>query len=216
MTIQEAIIQRHSVRKYQDRPISNIARFLLEECIEKCNAESGLHIQLVMDERKAFRLMFKGVSNYIVMAGKDQEGLDELCGYYGEKIVLFVQQLGLNTCWAGFSTANMVRAFRLDDGERYCISIAVGYGETQGSERSTKTFEDVTKVSGEAPAWFRSGTEAALLAPTAMNQQAFRFELLDDGKVKATARRGPYTKVDLGIVKYHFEIGSGKDSSVWA
>lgn len=216
MTLQEAMIQRHSVRKYQDRPISNIARFLLEECIAKCNAESGLHIQLITDERKAFALTFKGVSNYIVMAGKNREDLDELCGYYGEKIVLFVQQLGLNTCWAGFNGAVMVKAYRLEEGERYCISIAVGYGETQGEERKSKSFSDVTKVSGDVPAWFRSGTEAALLAPTAMNQQAFRFELTDDGKVKATTRRGPFTKVDLGIAKYHFEVGSGRDSSIWA
>ena len=188
----------------------------MEECIAKCNAESGLHIQLVTDEKKAFGLMFKGVSNYIVLAGKDTEDLDELCGYYGERIVLFVQQLGLNTCWAGLSAAKLVKAFRLEEGERYCISIAVGYGETQGSDRSSKVFEDVTKVSGDIPSWFRKGVEAALLAPTAMNQQAFSFELMDDGRVKASAKRGPLTKVDLGIVKYHFEVGSGKDSSVWA
>ena len=216
MTLQEAIISRHSVRKYQDRPISNIARFILEECIAKCNAESGLHIQLVTDERKALGLMFKGASNYIVLAGNDSEYLDELCGYYGERIVLFVQQLGLNTCWAGFSAANIIRAFRLEKGERYCICIAVGYGENQGSTRSSKAFGDVAKVTGDVPAWFRSGVEAALLAPTARNQQAFRFELLEDGKVRAVSNWAPFSKVDLGIVKYHFEIGSGKDSSVWA
>ncbi|MBP0970199.1 MAG: nitroreductase [Oscillospiraceae bacterium] len=216
MTLAEAMIQRHSVRKYQDRPISNIARFLLEECISKCNAESGLHIQLVTGEPKAFGRMFSGVSNYIVMAGKKSSNLDELCGYYGEKIVLFAQQLGLNTCWAGLSSANKVGAFSLKEGEAYCISIAVGYGETQGSERSTKVFDDVVKVRGAVPQWFRSGVEAALLAPTALNQQEFRFELLEDGKVKATVRRGILSKVDLGIAKYHFEAGSGKDSSVWA
>lgn len=216
MTLTEAMIQRHSVRKYLERPISNIARFLLEECIAKCNSESGLHIQLVTDEPKAFGLMFKGVTNYIVLAGKKGDSLDELCGYYGERIVLFTQQLGLNTCWAGLSSANKIRAFSLEEDEEYCISIAVGYGETQGSERSTKIFDDVTKVRGAVPAWFRSGVEAALMAPTAMNRQEFRFELTDDGHVIATVRKTPLSKIDLGIAKYHFEIGSGKDSTVWA
>lgn len=216
MTTAEAMVQRHSVRKYQDRPISNIARFLLEECIAKCNEDSGLHIQLVTGEPKAFGLMFSGVSNYIVMAGKRNDSLDELCGYYGEKIVLFAQQLGLNTCWAGLSGAARVGAFTLDDGEEYCISIAVGYGENQGKERSTKVFDDVVTAHGPVPAWFRSGVEAALLAPTAMNRQGFRFELLEDGHVRATARHGSLSRIDLGIVKYHFEEGSGKDGSVWA
>ncbi len=216
MTLKEAMLQRHSVRKYLDRPISNIARFLLEECIAKCNCESGLHIQLVTDEPKAFGLMFRGVRNYIVMAGPKSDSLDELCGYYGEKIVLFAQQLGLNTCWAGISSAAKVKAFSLDEGEVYCISIAVGYGETKGSERSTKVFDDVVKVSGPVPAWFRNGVEAALLAPTAMNRQGFRFELTDDGRVLATAKKSPLSQIDLGIAKYHFEAGSGMDSSIWA
>lgn len=60
------------------------------------------------------------------------------------------------------------------------------------------------------PEWFLNGMNAALLAPTAMNQQKFYFELLNDGNVKACCGKGFYTKLDLGIVKYHFESASGK------
>lgn len=49
-----------------------------------------------------------------------------------------------------------------------------------------------------------------MLAPTAMNQQKFFLELQSDGSVKATCGSGFYTKLDLGIVKYHFETVSGK------
>ncbi|MBQ1888378.1 MAG: nitroreductase, partial [Firmicutes bacterium] len=38
-----------------------------------------------------------------------------------------------------------------------------------------------------------------------------------DGE-KVTAKvsgLGFYTKIDLGIVKYHFEIGSGRGNEVW-
>ena len=41
-----------------------------------------------------------------------------------------------------------------------------------------------------------------------MNQQKFFFELLPDNTIKASCGRGFYTKLDLGIVKYHFEIGA--------
>lgn len=60
------------------------------------------------------------------------------------------------------------------------------------------------------PEWFLEGMNAALLAPTAMNQQKFYFELLPDGQVKASCGAGFYTKLDFGIVKYHFEKGSNK------
>ena len=59
------------------------------------------------------------------------------------------------------------------------------------------------------PDWFQKGVKAALLAPTAMNQQKFQF-ILNGSQVSAKAGYGFYTKLDLGIVKYHFELGSGR------
>lgn len=66
--------------------------------------------------------------------------------------------------------------------------------------------EQVT--SGDNPDWFNYGVEMALLAPTAINQQKFEIKLNEDGSVSFKDKGGPYSKVDLGIVKYHFEIGA--------
>lgn len=60
----------------------------------------------------------------------------------------------------------------------------------------------------DMPDWFAKGMEAALLAPTAVNQQKF-YIMLEDGKASGRAGRGFYTKMDLGIVKYHFEVATG-------
>ena len=78
----------------------------------------------------------------------------------------------------------------------------------------SKSFDTVTQVDGPVPDWFRKGIEAALLAPTAMNQQKFKF-YLDGDTVSAKAGMGFYSKIDLGIVKYHFEIGAGKENFHW-
>ena len=61
------------------------------------------------------------------------------------------------------------------------------------------------------------GAEAALLAPTAVNQQKFKFILHPDNVVEARTlfSMAGYTDVDLGIVKYHFEVGAGKDNFSW-
>jgi len=54
-----------------------------------------------------------------------------------------------------------------------------------------------------------------LLAPTAINQQKFLFSLKNERQVQAKAGWGFFSKVDLGIVKYHFEVGAGKENFEW-
>lgn len=220
MNLKEAMKERHSVRQYKSQPLSTEAVSAMQAEIDVCNHESGLHIQLVTDEPKAFDSFmahygkFKGVRNYIALIGKKDSELDEKCGYYGERLALKAQQLGLNTCWVAMTYSKVKTAFSIGSGEKLCVVIAIGYGETQGVSHKSKTVQEVAKTDGQMPDWFRSGIEAALLAPTAMNQQKFMFTL-DGNRVTAKAGKGFYTKLDLGIVKYHFEIGAGKDVFQW-
>lgn len=216
MTILEAIKQRHSVRSYTERPIEDEKMQQLVRLVNECNDESGLHIQLVTNDPKAFDTRmahygkFSGISNYFAMIGKKDDDLDEKIGYYGEKIVIAAQMLGLNTCWVGLTFKKNPDVLQFGEGEKLRAVIAVGYGTTKGVTHKVKPIEKVTKVNGTMPDWFRSGVEAALLAPTALNQQKFRFTLTDDGNVLLTSSWGFFTKIDLGIVKYHFEVVSGK------
>jgi hypothetical protein len=221
VTLNEAIQVRHSVRQYIDRPLGQKEIEALKAEIQRCNQESGLHIQLVLNEPKAFDGFmahygsFRGVTNYIALIGKKGSALEEACGYYGERMVLLAQQLGLNTCWVALTYSKVNTAYEIGENEKLCAVIALGYGATQGTPHKLQDRSNVMKVSGEAPDWFQNGITAALLAPTAVNQQKFRFEL-EGNTVKAEAGRGFYTKLDLGIVKYHFEVGAGKENFIWA
>lgn len=216
----EAMKERHSVRQYEDRPLDQNAVAALQEEISACNREGGLHIQLVTNEPKAFDGFmahygkFSGVRNYIAMIGKKGPDLEEKCGYYGERLVLKAQQLGLNTCWVAMTYSKIKTAFTVADGEKLCIVISLGYGKTNGVPHKSKSADAVAKADGAFPAWFKAGVEAALLAPTAMNQQKFLFTL-DGNRVSAKAGFGLYTKIDLGIARYHFEIGAGKENFKW-
>lgn len=227
MTLQEAIETRHSVRVYRERPLAEDIVKVLEERIADLNRESGLHIQLVLNEPKAFLGTlakygrFRGVGNYIVMAGKRCSDLDERVGYSGEQLVLLAQTLGLNTCWVGLSYSKVPGTYELAKGEKIACYIAIGYGATQGKGHKIKTAEQVSNVSEATPQWFRKGVEAALLAPTAVNQQKFSFEYvgMKDGVHQVQAKRSlsliGYTQMDLGIAKYHFEVGAGKENFEW-
>lgn len=221
MTIEEAIRLRHSVRSYTDRPVETEKLDALRALVEECNAASGLHIQLVTNDPTAFdtRLAhygkFTNISNYLAMIGPKGDSLDEMVGYQGERLVLKAQMLGLNSCWVGLTFKKNPDVLHIDEGEKLRCVIALGYGATQGVTHKIKSIEKVTKVNGPMPDWFRRGVEAALLAPTSINQQKFTFVLADNGKVEAKAGWGFFSKVDLGIVKYHFEIGAGKDNFEW-
>ena len=221
MTELEAIKARHSVRKYTGQPIEDSKLNLLREEIQKCNAEAGIHIQLVVDEPKAFSTgvfkygAFSGVRNYLVMAGKKEA--EERIGYYGERIVLLAQTLGLNTCWVGLTYKKIPGTFTLEEKEMVHCVISLGYGATQGVQHPLKPAEKFYECDGVPPTWFMDGLEAALLAPTAVNQQKFKFVLQDGNKVQAKPlfSMAGYTLVDLGIVKYHFEVAAGKGNFIW-
>ena len=225
MDIGEAMKSRHAVRRYLDRAIEETVAQQLAAYILECNAESGLHMQLCLNEPEAFNSRmarygsFENVKNYIAVVGrKKAENTDEVCGYYGEKVVLKAAQLGLNTCWVAmsYSRGRAAAAVDIADGEKLHIVIALGYGATQGTPHKSKPMESLCRLpAGSMPDWFRRGMEAAMLAPTAMNQQKFLLTLQGD-TVHAKALAGMYTKLDLGIVKCHFEAGAGTDGWKWA
>ena len=178
MTLQEAISARHSVRKYIDKVIPADVITVFQDKIAEYNKVGNLNIQLVLNETKALTGMlsygkFSGVKNYLVMVGKKSKDLDERIGYYGEHLVLLAQTLGLNTCWVGLSYRKVPEAYNVGSDEKLACMIALGYGETQGVGHKIKSVDEVSNASDITPSWFKKGVEAALLAPTAVNQQKF-------------------------------------------
>ena len=219
MTLNEAIIARHSVRRYLDKPIEKDIADELHKTIDECAEKSGLKITMQLDEPGAFGSgmatygKFENCTNYITFVGQKED--EEKCGYYGEKIVLRAQQLGLNTCWVALTYNKAKLVCEKEKGEKLLIVIAIGYGQTPGHTRPTKPMEELCKIkNSETPEWFKNAMSAVMLAPTAVNQQKFVF-YLDGNEVTAKTLLGFYTKIDLGIAKLHFEIGAGDAFFVW-
>ena len=65
LPIEQAIRQRHSVRHYIRKPLTDEMLSLLREEIDRCNSEGQLHIQLVTDEPRCF----SGIINYGTFSG---------------------------------------------------------------------------------------------------------------------------------------------------
>lgn len=222
MTSFELMESRHSVRKYLNKPLEPKIVSALEAKVAQLNAQSGLHMQLVIHEPKAFQSLmakyggFQNVQNYLAVIGQDDEIFNLKAGWFGEEFVLYAQELGLNTCWVGLTFKKVHQVLNVKEGEKLGLVIAFGYGATQGVAHKSKSIEQVSNATNTSPAWFIEGVKAALLAPTAINQQKFHFELTSDNKVVPTTKKGPFTQVDLGIAMYQFELAAGKDTFTWA
>ena len=216
----ELMESRHSVRQYLKKEIEEEKRQALDMLAEQLSEEGRLHIQILYEEPECFdsRMAhyghFENVRNYMVLAGKKEKDLDERCGYYGEQLVLKAQELGLNTCWVAL-THGKSKAL-LEKGEKEVILISLGYGKNQGSPHRNRNPERLSDLKQDDPEWYKEGVKAALLAPTATNQQKFRLERNGSTVSAKVTGISPYIKLDLGIVKYHFELGAGTENFRWA
>lgn len=211
MQMLDLMKERHSVRQYSDKKIDGDVKTKLDTYVASINEESGLSMQIFYNELNCFNSMlahygkFSNVKNYIAIVEKKEE--QEKSGYYGEKLVLKCQELGLNTCWVALTHGKV--NVQTKPQQKLLILIALGYGTNTGVAHKSKPIKELCKEDAY-PEWFMKGMEAVSLAPTAMNQQKFLFEM-KNGQVYAKALMGFYSKIDLGIVKYHFEAVTGHE-----
>ena len=218
MDFKEAMQKRHMVRKYTDKPLSDEIIAKINERIELNNKTYNLNMKLMINNSKGVSsimklIMAKGVNNLIILAGDVSGNLDERLGYSGADIMLYAQTLGLNTWWVGGTFNRSVSSYV--DNKKVTGIIAIGYGQTQGVPHKSKNVEDVSKYEGTIiPSWFISGVDGALLAPTALNKQDFM--LIGNGnRVKIECSNGIFTGSNVGLIKYHFELGAGKGNFEW-
>lgn len=217
MTIKEAMKERHMVRKYVDKKIPEDLVSKLNERIEENNKKYDLSIKLMLDNDKAVNsiiklLLAKGVKNYIILAGNNIDDLAEKLGYSSADIMLYAQTLGLNTWYVGGTFNRGVSKYVPN--KKVIGIVAIGYGVNNGIAHKSKTLEEVSSYDGTMPEWFQNGIEASLLAPTALNKQDYKI-IGKDKKVKIEIDNGIFTGANKGLIKYHFELGAGKENFDW-
>lgn len=214
--LKQAMEERHTVRKFTDQPIAPALIEKLEQRAAMVDQKYGLQIRLVTKDKAllpgVIRLFLaKNADNAFIIAGP--QGSDELCGYASADLMLYAQSLGLNTWYIG-GTYSRKEAEKDADGAHVVGIIVVGYGQNQGTPHKSKTPDEVSRYEGDEPEWFKNGVKAALLAPTALNKQAF-FLNGKGNEVSIQCNNGIFTDVDTGLVKYHFELGAGKNHFKW-
>lgn len=220
MDMKQAMRVRHVVRKYLNTPLDGRVIEQLNQRVAEDNAAYGTDIRLVVDGPPVLNAIValvaaKNVENYFIVCAQDAPGIEERLGRCSADLMLYAQTLGLNTWWVGGTFNRKAVERQVEPDRRVLGVVVVGYGKTQGVAHTSKRPDEVASYEGEAPEWFTAGVEAALLAPTAMNKQAFR--ITGAGRCVSFAYdSGLFSGVDAGLVKYHFELGAGIDNFEWA
>ena len=244
----DAVDIRTAIRSYDPDPIDDDVARQLAMTLDPINLISGLDIQLVRDQPKVFEEAnasghLTNAANYLAIVGpKDNDEARERAGFYAERVVLTATLRGLGTLWVAGSwdRAEATRHCRITRDQELYLGVVIGHpehhlerlqrsyaelAEFQRTHRPTKTYEQFTAgMSDEeragAPEWFRSGVEAAMKAPSAMNRQPVVFSYNPDDDT-AAARLDPdaddehWGLNDLGIAKLHFQIGAGQGQWAW-
>lgn len=205
MKLIDAIPLRHSVRTFLPRPVEQEKLNIIYDEIRKTNNDE-VRFCLEVDNKKIFGTItayfrkFRNVQACIMSYGDRF-----LSGYYGERLVLLIQTLGLNTCWVGQTYSKKEAA--KTHGSKPNAVIAIGYGAGQGKSHKSKDYADVCDAENP-PLWFEHGTESALLAPTALNRQDFGIFLYKGNIPVFTLGNSRYAEIDSGIVKCHFDLAA--------
>ncbi len=221
--MREAIVNRISRRTYQRTPIAAELRGKICAEIDELNQEAGLAFEFVEDAGEAFNSMrksygmFSGVRSVVVLKGaEDTPDLAEKIGYYGERLMLDLTDMGLGTCWVGGTFDR--KQFNIPAGETMLCVIPVGYVEQPSLKeklirstlsRKRKPVSQRLRGYENAPQWVLAAMEAVLLAPSAVNSQKPVFTCHNGTVTAAVEADRAMDLVDLGIAKLHFAVAAG-------
>ena len=223
----DAILHRKSHRIFTPAPLSEEEMEAIQNKISAINLETGLTIEFEEDGSRAFQDfrksygLFKNVRSLILLKGN--AGLAhfrEKIGFYGEELVLFVEDLGIGSCWVGGTFDR--ESFSYPEEEHIQAVILLGYAGDGGIREKflssllhkKKPWEACIEGDSPYPKWVKEGMEAVALAPSALNKQKPFFHY-HNGILTATVKNDfEMDMVDLGIAKLHFELGVGSGHCV--
>jgi hypothetical protein len=170
----------------------------------------------------------KGAPAFIAFIGNmNDRHVHEKLGYMGEGIVLEATALNLGTCWVGLSFNPEVASYhaRIKKDEKILALTPVGYTREKwslgekimtgfGRAHKRKSVEEliIGKKGTPWPQWVKKALETAVVAPSAINRQPWRFSIeknsitISVDNLKDTLNISK--RLDCGIAMLHIEVAS--------
>jgi nitroreductase len=207
----DAMRARRSVRRYTASPTDEQLSRL--GALARQLTWQGVRIMLL--KGPGLKNAIRGTDVYAVIAAT-KETLGEQEGYAGEAMALECAAMGLGTCWlgAGFYKSIVRRAAKAKDNERIKCVLSIGQCDSPRSKHKRR--KPLEKICGMAdaqraalPAWQQSALNAAMLAPSAINRQPWRFVVAPGAlQVLEAGSNFGYGPIDRGIAMLHVAVGA--------
>lgn len=210
MTPQEAIRRRRSVRQYIDTPLAPSVR---EEILSYTDIGRPLFQELpfrtaflTRDEIKCRVTTPWLPQDILAIYTEDSTPARINIGYVFGLLDLYLQALGLGTCWLGIAQP---REKRMLDGMPAVMMMAIGYPNNVPYRQSTEDFD--RKPQEEITDRPDARLEPARLAPSAMNSQPWYFLHDKDAlHVYCALRKSrtltDYAHIDIGVALAHLAV----------
>jgi hypothetical protein len=201
MTLFETIFIRRSVRKFDMTPLGDEIIGAIEKFIADTRQLEGQKAEFEILGPEAANGVF--APHCILSYCRADDAAFINVGYVMQRADLFIQSLGLGSLWLGMARPKNGRP-------DFCILMA--FGKTDVPRRNN--VHDFNRLPIDAISnAVNTATEAARLAPSAMNSQPWKL-LFEDGSVRIRYfGRGimklmlkKLNKIDVGIVTRHVEV----------
>ena len=170
----------------------------------------------------------KGAPAYIAFIGNMKDPyVHEKLGFMGEGIVLEATTLNLGTCWVGVSFRPEIASYHvhIKKDEKILALTPVGYTKKKwsleekimtgfGRTHKRKSLEALINGGKNTPLsqWVKTALEAAVVAPSAVNRQPWRFSVKKDSVTVSVNNLNDTLNIskrmDCGIAMLHIEVAA--------
>jgi len=228
MDIIQAIEKRISCRAFTTRQPDDETVQKLEQEIAAINDEAGLHFQLYGPREDgtaismASNMFASNPPYYAALVARKDPIEEEKLGFYGERLVLLAEMLGLSTCWVASTYDRESARVDLAEGEVLHDVLPLGYAPAKmplkqrtirtairgRSKKQDELYRGPVPLS-QAAEWVQACVDAVWKGPSAINEQPVVFvQDALDAPIRAELSRVKtgMEYCDLGIAKYHFQV----------
>ncbi len=221
--MREAVQNRMSYRVFDREYLAEEERDKITDLLEQINDESGLNAVFLENGAKSFECYkpdegkFKNVHSLILMKGEIfLSNLREKVGYYGEQLILDLEDMGIATCWVT-GHFNKKGHIEVPSSEVLICLILVGKVYRVNAKDklrhavAAKAHKPVSRrldSTVKPEDWVLDGMEAVHLAPSYKDTQKPMFHYNGETVTADVPNKSKLDMVDLGIAKKHFETGT--------
>ena len=211
--MQEYIVKRKSIRKFdmnslETDTINDINKYI--ETIQPYDSSIKTQTYILNDEKLISGFFKIKAPHYIAITSEKKDDYLVNAGYILEQLVIYLTSIKIGTCWLGGAKPNM--EISKEDDLGYVVMIAIGKTNEPIYRKDASEFKrkDISEISNLRET--NSIMEAARLAPSASNQQAWYFDIKENEIYvyckKVMKLMEKMANIDIGIALAHIYIAA--------